>query len=410
MQVVSERSRAISPTISARRIEEKPFTYWLEKYWTQDRESNRIGVVSRTSTFRLFMRWLVTQPGYETLAGSDLDTQGRELLVRHVQAEDAYVMVDLVERYIQRGMQGKRRKSKQRSLSDIRAFFKKNHAPLPESDFKVHGDKPPIRSALRPDVVRRMILALDPMYASVVLCKWQGLLDTKRLLWVNQNSSAEIAKQIRGGTRPVSVWLPGRKQYENDPDGDYYTYWGKDAIDGLTNYWDNMRPGGWPKAGEPIWVYRSDRSDIRGKPIRAQAFREKWKHQLNRMGIIDTTQPRDSSTRYGFGMHDMRDEAKTLLHVKALRKGLDMDCVKLWMGDIGDIDRNKYDKFMRERDYVREQYLIAEPWLNIISNPNPDLAAVENEKTKNMQQRIEALEQIVKRFEKMTDTTVILPI
>jgi len=128
------------------------------------------------------------------------------------------------------------------------------------------------------------------------------------------------------------------------------------------------------------------------------------------MGIIDTTQPRDSSTRYGFGMHDMRDEAKTLLHVKALRKGLDMDCVKLWMGDVGDIDRNKYDKFMRERDYVREQYLIAEPWLNIISNPNPDVAAIENEKMKTMQQRIEALEHIVKRFEKMTDTNVSLPL
>ena len=62
------------------------------------------------------------------------------------------------------------------------------------------------------------------------------------------------------------------------------------------------------------------------------------------------------------------------------------------MGDVGDID------------FVRQQYLIAEPWLNIISNPNPDIAAIENEKMRTMQQRIEALEQTVKRFEKMTDT------
>jgi hypothetical protein len=55
-------------------------------------------------------------------------------------------------------------------------------------------------------------------------------------------------------------------------------------------------------------------------------------------------------------------------------------------------------------------YLVAEQWLNIISNPNPDLAAVENEKMKAMQQRIEALEQIVKRFEKMTDTNVTLSV
>jgi len=69
-----------------------------------------------------------------------------------------------------------------------------------------------------------------------------------------------------------------------------------------------------------------------------------------------------------------------------------LNCVKLWMGDVGDID------------FVRQQYLIAEPWLNIISNPNPDIAAIENEKMRTMQQRIEALEQTVKRFEKMTDT------
>jgi hypothetical protein len=64
---------------------------------------------------------------------------------------------------------------------------------------------------------------------------------------------------------------------------------------------------------------------------------------------------------------------------------------------------------MRDIDYVRQQYLIAEPWLNIITNPTPDIAAIENEKMKSMQQRIEVLERIVKRFEKMTDTKATLP-
>jgi len=69
---------------------------------------------------------------------------------------------------------------------------------------------------------------------------------------------------------------------------------------------------------------------------------------------------------------------------------------------------HKYDKFMHDIDYVREQYLIAEPWLNIISNPNPDIATLENERINAMQLRIEALEQTLKRFEKMTDTKVTL--
>ena len=54
--------------------------------------------------------------------------------------------------------------------------------------------------------------------------------------------------------------------------------------------------------------------------------------------------------------------------------------------------------------------MIGEPWLNIISNPSPDLATVESEKMRTMQQRIEALEHIVNRFERMTDTNVTLPI
>ena len=52
MQVVSERGRDVSPTVSVRRIEQNPFTYWLEKFWTEDHETYRLGVVTRSSNFR----------------------------------------------------------------------------------------------------------------------------------------------------------------------------------------------------------------------------------------------------------------------------------------------------------------------------------------------------------------------
>lgn len=35
------------------------------------------------------------------------------------------------------------------------------------------------------------------------------------------------------------------------------------------------------------------------------------------------------------------------------------------MGHI--IDRNEYNKVFNDPDYAREQYMIAEPWLNILS-------------------------------------------
>jgi hypothetical protein len=368
------------------------------------------------------MRWVITQPGYEAWADLDIESQARELLLRHFQnidqyggREGGYVMVDFVESYI-RSQHGLRKKSKMRDLTDMRSFFSANRADLlPDKRFKVRGDKPPVVSLLRPDIIRKAVMALDPMYASAVLCRWQGFLDMKRLEWVNMNCAGDIVKQLHAKQHPLYIWIPGRKHYENDPEGDYYTWWGKDAVDALTNYLDNVRPGGWPRAGEPIWVYTSDNG--RGRPIGGHAFREKWNHQLHRMGLIELEFRRgknpkdvDHSKRYGYGLHDLRDEAETLLHTKALKQGLDLDCVKFWMGQVGQLDRTKYDKFMRDIDYVREQYMIAEAWLNIISNPNLDLAAIENEKMKNMQQRIEVLEQIVKRFQKMTDTEVTLPI
>jgi hypothetical protein len=73
--------------------------------------------------------------------------------------------------------------------------------------------------------------------------------------------------------------------------------------------------------------------------------------------------------RYGYGLHEMRDEETTLLHTHAKNQGFDMDCVKFWCGQVGEIDPLKYDKFYRDKDYVRQQYLIAEPYLNIVSNP-----------------------------------------
>ena len=96
----------------------------------------------------------------------------------------------------------------------------------------------------------------------------------------------------------------------------------------------------------------------------------------------------------------MRDAAATLLHKKALRLGLDVDCIFFWCGQNGQIrDHNKYQKFMTDPEYLEEQYRIAEPWLNIISNPNPD-AVVDAEKRlrERYEERIRKLEDVVNQF------------
>jgi len=40
---------------------------------------------------------------------------------------------------------------------------------------------------------------------------------------------------------------------------------------------------------------------------------------------------------------------------------------EFFMGHVYQIDPNEYDKVFDDRDYAAEQYLHAEPWLNILS-------------------------------------------
>jgi len=84
----------------------------------------------------------------------------------------------------------------------------------------------------------------------------------------------------------------------------------------------------------------------------------------------------------------MRDVAISQCHTQAKKSGFNMDCSKFFAGQVGSIDPLKYDRFYQDESYVRDQYLIAENCLNIISmkpTPSPE-----------DQKRIQTLEEEVK--------------
>jgi hypothetical protein len=186
----------------------------------------------------------------------------------------------------------------------------------------------------------------------------------------------QIVKQIQMGVDPVVLDLPGRKSGENDSEGAFYTFIGKDATDALTKYFEEIR--GWPKSGEVLWLMPN------GRPITKSAFEAMWMRLLRHMGKIPKKQGPVGS-RYGYGMHEFRDEATTWLHTHAKAEGFDMDCVKFYCGQVGEIDPLKYDKFYKDQDYVRTQYQTAEKYLNIISGQPREIKALgkENEELRN---------------------------
>lgn len=357
-------------------VPKDPVAFWLSRLDAETAKGSR-------PYFVRWMRWLNQQAGWENVAP-------RDLLVRQLQAEDSYMVLDMAQAYLQSLVA--RKNTKRKAYSVIRSFFAHNRCALPEDpSFRVKGDRPPVAGCLTvPDLVEA-VHAATLRFRSIILVKWQSFLDTSRLIYANQHCAEQIVSQMQTDIHPVRLELPGRKSKENDTDGRFYTYIGKDAVDALTKYFEEER--GWPRKGEPLWTQHN------GQPLSASNFSQTWLRIFRRTGKIPR-HPGMRGTRYGYNPHELRDTATSLLHVAAKGKGFDMDCVKLWCGQVGQVDPLKYDKFYKDANYVRAQYEIAEPYLNIISNP----AALQPEKLNEMAKENEELRDRLERLEGQFET------
>ena len=94
-------------------------------------------------------------------------------------------------------------------------------------------------------------------FCGVIPSEASNLLDTKRLWWVNVNCAEQVTRQLRECRKvirvePSRVDLPcGRKKNAGDREGMYFTYFGRDAAESLTRYFNEIR--GWPSPGHAIW-------------------------------------------------------------------------------------------------------------------------------------------------------------
>lgn len=329
----------------AARIPSDPVAFWLERLDQNTRPANR-------SHLDRWMKWLQTQPGWEHVTP-------RELLVRHLDSEDGYLALDLLQQYVNSLIL--RKSSKRKAYSVIRSFFVHNRCGLPtDPSFHIRGDRPPVQAKLSATDIYEVLLAAEPRYRSMTLFKWQSFQDNARLIYISTHCAEQVVDQIKSNRHPLRVDLPGRKSNTNDAEGCFYSFIGTDATTQLRDYFENER--GWPQPGEPIWLNENR------KPVTKAGFEATWMRLLRRAGKIPIMKG-PAGSRYGYNLHEMRDEATTRLHTHAKNKGFDMDCVKLWCGQVGEIDPLKYDKFYRDEGYVRQQYLLAEPYLNILSNP-----------------------------------------
>ena len=101
----------LTQRVSAR-IPADPLTSWLERLDQDTRPANR-------SHLERWMTWLRKQPGWEQVTP-------REVLVRHLDSDDSYFVLDLLQKYINSLVL--RKSSKRKAYSVIRSFFLHNRA------------------------------------------------------------------------------------------------------------------------------------------------------------------------------------------------------------------------------------------------------------------------------------------
>ena len=213
--------------------------------------------------------------------------------------------------------------------------------------------------------------------------------------------------------------FPGRKANRNAHP--FYTFIGKDAIASLREYLDKDR--GCIERREAIFL------NEQGNPLTIANIERAFKTYGIKAGVIKPpilscpdcggvlkriepghSQPRymkclqcgtrarrpftkdfhlSHTIRYVAHPHEIRDLFRTEWH----KSHADDMAAEFHMGHVERIDPNKYDKFYKDVDYLQEQYLVAEPYLNIISE-NPRM--VPTVKVSELEKRFDVENQALK--------------
>jgi len=359
--------------VASPKVQRDPLGFWLGRLQPNTQRT----VIS---DFNRFLEWLHT---HEEWHGVD----ARGLIIRQLESDDPYEVLTLLQEYL--ATRKLTKNTNQRTYGSIRSYFLHNRCPLPQERFRVPGFRPPTLGRLTDHHVARIVAAAKPRDRSLILVKWMGLLDTEGVMWVGENLSDHIVSAIEAHECPIRIDLPGRKHMENERR--FYSFLGKDAIDMLVQYFEKDERG-WPRKGEPLWLNKF------GKPMRARTWPEFWLDLIRRAGLIPKMPQHDQGHRYGYNSHEMRDAARSLLHTRAKKDGLDLECAEFWMGHT--VDPLQYDKFYMDQDYMTAQYRIAEKHLNIISNPQ--VSSVELQKRdrefSELREKHDRLEELVQKI------------
>ena len=352
------------------KIKDDPVGHWMKHLKPKSQIAARQDLLH-------FLGWLSQRPGWSGIDPHRLLTRQLEA---HGEDGDEYAIVDLVHDYL--SSRNVAKNTNRRANANIRGFFRYNRVPLPQEDgWKIPATKPSVVPHLGFPHVLELVKGADLRERSWILVKWMGLLDNEGTVYVGTKLADYVVEQIKRERCPIRLDIPGRKSTENEKN--FYTFIGRDAIDALKRYFEQER--GWPKKGEPLWLNKY------GDPFNLPILSASWMRLCRRIGLVSHKKG-DHSTRYGFNPHEMRDIARSHLHLKAKAENFDLDCAEFFMGHTSRLDPMKYDRFYDSEEYMLSQYRIAEKYLNVVSNPPAAALEEQAEKLHDQAKRMAELE------------------
>lgn len=298
---------------------------------------------------------------------------------------EPFDVLDTIQEYVLGLDANLRYKTKFNAYEAARSFFQHNRIILPvDRTFQIRSNTPPVTRRISLEHLPELIgLAKQPL-RSMLLVKWMSLTDNEGLIYISNHHASTIVEAIRSNREIIALDMPGRKSKRNIRP--HYTYIGHDAIASMKQYFERTR--GWPKPTEAIWL-----SELTGNPYTKTAFLQAWLSLLRRAKLIPAARGKRSS-RYGYNVHNTRDLAISLLSTVPNLKDF---VVEFWSGH--EIDPLQYkDLYNLQPKFAADQYRLAEPYLNIISNQRTSDSAKEQE-LHALKMKMEAMDKVIQSMQ-----------
>lgn len=293
--------------------------------------------------------------------------------------------------------------TKRTQMGSIRGFFISNRCGLPVDRKRFKSGKVPVEGVLEVDELRTVVNASNVLYQAAEMVSFVSGSGVGEFVYINEVHAGKIFDAVRRGKDLVCLDMPGRKQYRNSMP--YYTFVGGDAIDCLRRYFHSR---GWVRDSV---LFRNNQ----GNPLTRGNLQAYIKNRAFETGLVKRRTPSClvcggetvysravvdgerlvryvcvrchksfvvsdfgldqkvfGGVRYRIRWHELRDVFKTEFHRAKVYVNVDSDVAEFFMGHA--IDPNRYDKIMRDRSFVEEQYRRALPFLNVLSE-NPRVVA-----------------------------------